>query len=313
MKRLLIMLCLLMCLCGAALAEQVTDNDDGTTPIDLLPELTRPGCVVDLTLDPRAEWAFAPGAEILEVVFPQMAEADACILRMNGHVMMIDAGGEKEAEAVAQALRWMGVTEVETGLNTHPHHDHLPGFAILAQQIRLDRVLNAFALTSTQTMKREAERLAALGIPLEPVAAGDVLTIAGKGERVEVFQVAFDGASVNNRSLMVRVVYGQRSLLLMADVEKETERRLVSEPPACGLSADILKYPHHGLARMVNSLVELIRPRLCVITNTLAKGRSGAERMAEYFVPTRFTADHALRLRTDGVIWVADWLTGPEK
>lgn len=311
MKRFLTWL-LLVCLCAAAQAERVTDDDDGPPRVvGPAPVVDRADCLVDLIADPDAQWSFLENAAILEIVIPQMAEADACILRMDGHVLMIDAGGEAEAEAVKQALTWMGVNEVETGLVTHPHHDHMPGFSILAEYVKLDRVLNYFSRNLTATNIHQLDRLAELGIPVEKAEDGDVLTIAGNGEQIHIFQRGSTSDKINDRSLLALVTYGQRSMLFLADAEKQAQRNLANNVPECGVSADILRYPHHGLNSMQIKLVELVAPRLSIITSTPERSKLGTRRMDEYGIQVVYTCDSAIRLRTDGVIWVLDRLTGP--
>lgn len=288
-----------------------TATDLVATPSDL-PGVARRDCIVDLTLDPNAVWTFEPDVPVLEIVIPQVTMADAAILRIDGHVMMIDAAGATETASIRNALEWMGVTEIETAICTHPHHDHMPGFALAAEYVTIDRLLTPFGPGASMVMDQELPKLAELGIPVEPIADGDVVTIAGVGEQIVAIQRAFGGANVNNRSLITLVTYGERSILLTADIEKDTQKRLVTEPPACGLSADIVKYPHHGLARMQEKLVEAIAPALAIITNSPGGNVLGDARMAEYFIPVMYTVDGAIRLRTDGQIWVVDRLTGPE-
>lgn len=308
MKRLMLLLMLGLCSMSSAMGELVTDNDDGTTPTDLLGEETRANCVVDLIAQPDAVWAFAPSTPILEVVFPAHAAADVCILRMGDQVLMIDAGGEPEAASVAQTLQWLGVDHVQTGLSTHPHRDHMPGFSMMAETVQLDRVLTNFGYGSSPTMKTETERLRRLGVPLESIQSGDTIKFAGLGEQVTVFRTGQKGASVNDRSLMTMVTYGERSMLFLADVGKSTQWWIFRNPPARGLSADVIKYPHHGVARMHKGLLEAVHPCLAVITNSPDKSKHGTACMADNHIPVQYTHQQVLRLRTDGIIWVMDAL-----
>ena len=50
--------------------------------------------------------------------------------------------------------------------------------------------------------------------------------------------------STNNNSLVLKVTYGETTLLLMGDAEAEAERLLLEQPEL--LSADVLKVGHHG-------------------------------------------------------------------
>jgi competence protein ComEC len=50
----------------------------------------------------------------------------------------------------------------------------------------------------------------------------------------------------NNDSLVLRLRYGNRSLLLPGDAEKQVEQELLTENRADSLRADVLKVGHHG-------------------------------------------------------------------
>ena len=50
----------------------------------------------------------------------------------------------------------------------------------------------------------------------------------------------------NNDSLVVRLRYGERSLLLPGDEEKEVEYAMMAENDAGALHADVLRIGHHG-------------------------------------------------------------------
>ena len=54
-------------------------------------------CIVNLLDQPDAAYAFEEGAPILEIVYPNVHGSDACILRMNGEVMMIDCSTDDQS------------------------------------------------------------------------------------------------------------------------------------------------------------------------------------------------------------------------
>jgi competence protein ComEC len=50
----------------------------------------------------------------------------------------------------------------------------------------------------------------------------------------------------NNDSLVIRLQYGDRSILLPGDAEKQVEYTMLGESEAAFLHADVLKVGHHG-------------------------------------------------------------------
>jgi hypothetical protein len=74
------------------------------------------------------------------------------------------------------------------------------------------------------------------------------------------------------------------------------------------LDADILKYPHHGVAKAGWNYLKHISPELAVITNgryNVKNTRKDAEKRG---IDLLYTTDGAVRLRTDGIVWVVDQL-----
>jgi competence protein ComEC len=50
----------------------------------------------------------------------------------------------------------------------------------------------------------------------------------------------------NNDSLVVRLKYGDRTILLPGDAENQAEYKILSENETAGLHSDVLKVGHHG-------------------------------------------------------------------
>ena len=135
------------------------------------------GRVINLAVHPEAQWAFEEGAEILEVWFPPVKGADACILRMGDEVMMVDAATEGQRARVAATLKEMGVTRVDTGFNTHPHDDHIAGFQRVPDVAELGRLIITFPEDANNHMKNTLRLMKELGIPVEHASDGDVLRL----------------------------------------------------------------------------------------------------------------------------------------
>lgn len=263
------------------------------------------GCIVNLIDDPDASYVFQPGAQVLEIVFPQIYGCDACILRMGDEVLMIDAATDHQSPVVAKALKLMGIDRVHTALNTHPHDDHITGFEFLPETATIDRLLVGFDRAYNNHIKRTAYHMDRLGIPMEQVQDGDVLTLGGA--TLTLLQRTGTMFTTNDMSVTVMLSYGQRRMFFASDLEIRGELRYVSEPPACGLKADILKYPHHGHWEMREELFALIQPELAIVTAHEYPAARGFAFLRQHGTPGLSTYHGMIRLRTDGVIWVVDY------
>src|SRR5205814_2094072 len=69
----------------------------------------------------------------------------------------------------------------------------------------------------------------------------------------------------NNDGLVVRIRYGEKTFIFMADVEKETEAALLKL--SADLHADVVKVPHHGSrTSSIEPFVAATQPSLAVIS-----------------------------------------------
>ena len=280
-----ILLCLLLCLTVHGAAAQCVYNClDGSEPAQ----------------------SFAPDAELLEIVYPAVAGADACILRMGGETMMIDAAYDFMAmQGVLPALRAMGLTHIDTAFVSHPHDDHMKGFGNLTQAgITFGRMIicheeqvNGIS-TSTLRILREA------GTEIVHMQDGDGLDLGMA--HLTVIQRKRSDFTTNDLSAMLLVSYGERRFLSTGDVENRAQKKLIEDPPACGLQADILKHPHHGYAPIAEELLEMIRPELVIVTGIRSEIAQATRRLEEHGVPWVRPWTEPIRLRTDGQIWIVD-------
>lgn len=259
--------------------------------------------VIDLVNYPETEWAFDENALILEVVFPPVRSADACILRYDDRVMLVDAATPGQHARVAAALAYLGIDHVDIGFNTHPHDDHIGGFDVLYQAASLGELYITFPEDANNNMKRTLRAMKEQNIPVKKAADGDLLPFGDV--RLEVIRRDVSWFGENDRSAVIRLDYGNRSLLLTADVDRDAQNNLLETAPE-KLKADIFKYPHHGVRPAGWNFLKHIDPEMTVITNkrySVKETRLDAEKRG---ITPVYTADGMVRLRTDGHIWVVD-------
>lgn len=286
MKRCLCLLLLLCCLPLSAMAE---------------------GVIVNLIDDPDAAYAFQEGAEILEIVFPAIHGSDACILRMGEETMMVDCSTDDQSPLlVVPVLKALGITHIDTAFNSHPHDDHITGFEFLEGTATIGQLAVAFPEDYNYVIKRTIRVLSAQGVPVVHVADGDVLRL-GQAE-LTVFQRKGGDFTGNDLSACLLLRYGERTYITLGDVENRAQAALVNNPPECGMKADIMKYPHHGHVKLNQAFYDLIDPELAIITAHPWPAKEGFAFMERQGVPALSTWYGVIRLRTDGHIWVVDYL-----
>ena len=112
----------------------------------------------------------------------------------------------------------------------------------------------------------------------------------------------------NDQSAMLLIRYGERTILFTGDVENRAQRDYGENPPACGLKADILKYPHHGQVKLDDRFLELIDPDLVFLNGANAVMDGAKSYLDKRKVPYLIGYTGLTRLRTDGKVWVVDYM-----
>ena len=175
-----------------------------------------------------------------------VGKADAMLLCCEGSTMLVDCGMSDDGEDIARYLQKRKIAHLDYAVCTHPDSDHIGGYGELLSRISANNFL--LPPLPKEMTDNNPDSEAAMRVVKEKqilsgtVQAGDSLAL-GSAE-ISVFSPKKLMDSTNNNSLVLKVTYGETTLLLMGDAEAEAERLLLEQPEL--LSANVLKVGHHG-------------------------------------------------------------------
>jgi competence protein ComEC len=275
-------------------------------------------------------WAPRLGGE-LELVFLDVGQGDAILVRLpDGADLLVDGGpgpigpGYDPADRVLlPALRALGVRRLEAVVATHRHPDHTGGLPAVLRALRPREVWwpprQAWAEdeAGSEAHAEVADAAREVGAVVRELGAGDRPLERG-GASVEVLwppRQGTDALGENERSLVLRVAFGERRALLAADLEGEGERALTAR--GGDLRAELLKVGHHGsLGASASGFLQAVGARRAVISvgsgnpyglphaSALARLRTAGVHWL------RTDRDGAVRFRTDGTGWDVECARG---
>ena len=266
-----------------------------------LPQVNSP--VIEL----MPEWAPVPFLEkenTLAVYTIPVGAQDAYLIVCDGHAMVLDCAalGQRPVEDyLLRLLVALGIDRLDYAVNTHPHKDHMMGFAELLSHVPADVFYTCFPRNHNGPQRNLMRDLARLGIPVVDYEPGTPFTLGGA--QITTWQMR----AVNNdndRSLILRLQYGERSILFTADIQLTTQR-IFAETCGTGLESDIMKLPHHGIGDLSGKLVRAVKPGLCWASNSVKyKGCKLQVKTCQLNeVPLIFTAYVPMVMVTDGTTW----------
>jgi len=168
-------------------------------------------------------------------------------------------------------------------INTHPHSDHLGGLQYILEYFKVKKfVTGGFFIKEPlflETIKRCKDKM----INIEIWNAGSMIFLE-KDFHITVLNPDrnYHSVNLNNASLVLKITYGKKSILLTGDIERDIEERLIMNNMP--LEAHVLKIPHHG-SNNASSIAFLmaVRPDIAILSAGKGiKGLPGKETLNRY-------------------------------
>lgn len=211
----------------------------------------------------------------LAIVFADVGQGDATIVRTpSGKCYMFDFGPLNGSDLNFSARPYAPLLQVEdmetvgAGFVTHLHRDHYGAAFSAAFSDKLQTIYTVGDRTDDEFAYGLDSMVKAKGISVRTLSSGETLDL---GDDVKLYVLGPDSTrradKINNdRSLVLKLVHGRKSLLLLGDIEQEGEQELVARYGAF-LQSDIVKVAHHGsISSSTSELVRAAHPNYAVIS-----------------------------------------------
>ncbi|HET6973051.1 MAG TPA: DNA internalization-related competence protein ComEC/Rec2 [Pyrinomonadaceae bacterium] len=208
----------------------------------------------------------------LRIDFLDVGQGDSALVTMpDGTTLLVDAGGNtmdstrRIGETVVSEYLWRrGLSEIDYVLATHADADHIDGLNDVLKNFTVRSALIARSPADDPEFAKFAQTLARTNTHSETIEAGDVIYFGDVIVSV-LWPSAGGEKSTNNDSIVLRIQYGERSILLTGDIEQAAERALIASPQQ--LHADVIKVPHHGSkTSSTDAFVSATNPQFAIIS-----------------------------------------------
>jgi competence protein ComEC len=208
----------------------------------------------------------------LRIDFLDVGQGDAALVTMpDGTTLLIDAGGNLMDSSrrigetvVSEYLWWRGLSQIDYVLATHADADHIDGLNDVLKNFKVRSALIAARPVDDPEYAKFAQTLARTNTHSETIEAGDVIQFGDVAVSV-LWPPAGSAQSTNNDSIVLRIQYGERAILLTGDIEQAAERALLTSQQQ--LHADVIKVPHHGSkTSSTEAFVAATKPQLAIIS-----------------------------------------------
>ena len=205
-------------------------------------------------------------------------------------------------------LAEQGLERLDMMLNTHGDADHIDGAVrLLRDGYGVSVFLSPYRPDAApSTYDPLFPLLEEASAAFVTVGHGDILALGDA--RVFVYRDDDQTHGANARSLVLKVKYGERVLLLMADASGVGQRRLLEMLEPEDLRADVFKVAHHGITPSVPNFLNVVRPLAAVVTNGRDYVAETVRQLEYRAIDDYYTAEGTVYMATDGASW---WICQP--
>ena len=202
---------------------------------------------VALALPRYNNWVRSLSKE-LQVAFLPVGQGDAAVIEFpGGKVAVVDVGPayrykDAGSKVIYPYLRHRGIDHIDIFVVSHTHADHIGGLLGLIDSVPIQEVW--YSGDMREGPAEQLDKLQSLNI---------VKVVAPQSENIGSVLVQVlapvgpyeSYASVNDASVVLKLSYGQFSILFTGDIEADGESKLIQSFRQL-LNVDVLKAAHHG-------------------------------------------------------------------
>ncbi|HSE34647.1 MAG TPA: ComEC/Rec2 family competence protein [Candidatus Paceibacterota bacterium] len=249
--------------------------------------------------------------EGLRVTFLDVGQGDAVLIESpSGTALLYDGGpGAQVLAPLASALPLFDRT-IDMVIASHPDRDHIGGLLDVFDRYQVRALLEPGVRSENGTDAALLAAAEAEGVSPGLARAGDILDLGGEAYAEVLFPDRdVVGMETNSASIVLRVRYGETSLLLTGDLPASIETYLVASSPE-SFRTDILKLGHHGSrTSSADAFLTAVAPSIAIVSagcgNSYGHPHTEVlERLAAHRIAVRSTCDSgSVAFESDGRTW----------
>ncbi len=208
-----------------------------------------------------------PSDGTVNTVFLNVGKADASVSVHGSSVTIIDTGTEDSSYVIKNFLDSYGIKQIDRLFITHFDKDHVGGAADIIQNYDVKNIYTTW-YEAKESEYIDAYHRACESKNITPVLVKEELTLEDGGAVWKVYPPLsdkYEKKTSNNSSLVIKLSYGEQSVLFCGDAQEERIDELLSTP---GLESQMIKMPHHGKYESnLDALIKYVKPVRAVLTS----------------------------------------------
>ena len=207
----------------------------------------------------------------LSVMMIDVEQGDSFLLKFpNGKTALIDAGEatynyDNGERVINPLMNYLGIDKIDYGFVSHVDLDHYGGFISLIHYSKISEIYKPAIDSSEPKDVRFEKYLAKNKIPVRYYE--EKIIKIGNARVYVLNTAAYRTSTSNNRSGLLKVVYGDSEFLFTGDLERQGEE-YYSQMYGNFLDSDVLKVGHHGSKTSSGrEFLSLVTPEISLISD----------------------------------------------
>ena len=203
----------------------------------------------------------------LQVYFLDVGQGDSTLVICDGESMIIDGGPASASEFLYAFIRdTLKLEHMDFVISTHPHEDHVGGISAVLNAVPVDLILSPLTEWNSKKFESMKSLASKQGAPIIVPDEGDTLQLGGATVTVlHCWPQAGTYTTTNDTSIVVRIDYGETSIIVTGDAEYTSEYMMIDS--GLPLKADVLRVGHHGsYTSTTQEFLEAVGPQFAVIS-----------------------------------------------
>lgn len=216
--------------------------------------------IIDAASDDKLE----PVDGELEAHFIDVGQGDSELIITKDAVILIDCGTRDSADTLVAYLAQY-CTDIDYLILTHPHEDHIGGAPKVLERFNVKNVIMTDDTSTSKIFSNLLTALESSDAVVHEAKAGDTYTAGAV--RMKLLGPSVDTDDLNNRSIIVRVDFGNTSFMYTGDAEELAESASLGSFASSEFKANVLKVGHHGSSTSTSeSFLKAVSPSIAVIS-----------------------------------------------
>lgn len=250
-----------------------------------------------------------------EIFFLNVGQADSILIQsQNGKRILIDTGRDSKVLNELSKIIPIGDRKIDVILITHNDLDHMGGLKYVLKRYDVGLFLTTESLGNSKNLEESYNILYKKSIPSFYVRSGMRVVLQNNDLISSTLDILFPdrdtfGWKTNSSSIVAKMNFGERSVLLTGDTIVSVEEYLSKSIISDILSADILKVAHHGSKTSTGEkFLSKVKPVLAIVSSGIGNiyghpHQDVVDRLTKNKIDILNTQNGRIHLRTDGNKW----------